>query len=391
MVHGFLVCLRSQESREPHPVVGGIGELDSQGLGRSEASEAGAGFKEIMIDNLGFGEGGQTEVAFETSEGSGSGFEKGPFAFELVVVGVFEEGSVDQMAFWLDAEILECADIAPQSVGKDLGLLHLWRGMIGHGEGVAGGLSVASGGEIVAEVRIVSGDISEPKPSFFSSAFEAGLVSEDTWFSPAFLGHDGEWCAFVGEEKSGFMTPSGDGVVGDLDLEEVSKCFDNARSGHGLEEGEIEGESDGGGGEFHFVPVKERLDFALDETDLFGFKNKIESFLSGQGDVDFMGAFAIALGIVPVTPESQGVAEMFENAHVRATFGAKDFGVFSLAGGAAWDKLAVAARVFAPIALHLPTRIETESMDVSATAGTADIKRRFACTGHDKLLSGKGC
>ena len=103
--------------------------------------------------------------------------------------------------------------------------------MVGHGEGVAGGAGVASGGEVVGEVGVVTGEAGKSEPAFVAAHFELGFVGEDSRLSAPFPGGDGELSTGVGQEEGGLVASSGDGVVGDGDAVEV------AEGGH-----------DGGGG-----------------------------------------------------------------------------------------------------------------------------------------------
>jgi len=95
----------------------GFGQLDSQRFCGSDALDFGTGFKDVVVDDLPFHEGGQSQVTLEAAEGSGSGFKVGPFSLEGVVVGGLKEGLVSQVVFGVDAEVLEGADVTPESVG----------------------------------------------------------------------------------------------------------------------------------------------------------------------------------------------------------------------------------------------------------------------------------
>jgi hypothetical protein len=379
--------LRSQETTKQHPVGWGFGQRDSQRFCGRDAFEFGTGFKDVVVDDLSFDERGQSQVTFETAEGSGSGFEIGPFSFEGVVVGVLEERFVDQVLFGVDAEVLEGADVTPESVGEDVGFAHFGGGVIGHGEGVACGLGVASGGEVVTEVGVISRDIDEPEPAFFAHALELGFVGEESGFSAAFFGDDGQLAAFVGQQEGGFVTPACDGVVGDLEAIEVAESVGDGRGGHGAEEREVEGQGDGGGRELHPVPMEKELDLATDEADVFRVHHEVEGFIPGQGDVDLVRAAMVSFCVMPVAAESQGIAEVLEDAHGRATFGANDLRILRDSAWAVRDKLSPTSGGFAAIPLQPPVRITTEAIDLPAAPGTPNIQATFR---HTNLLSDRG-
>jgi hypothetical protein len=370
---------------EPCPVGGGIGESDSKLLSGCFPTEAGAGLEEIVIHDLRFDEGGQADVALESSKGTGSALEVGPLSFEAVVVGFFKEGAVDEVAIGVDAEVVEGADVAPEAVGENFGLLHVGRMMVSHGEGVAGGLGIASGGEVMSEVSVIARDVGEPEPALVAVGLELGFVSENPGFTPGFLGDNGEFGAFFREEECGFVSPPGDGVVGDFDLVEIAKSLNDAGCWHGAEKGEVEGNGDSGRREFHSIPVENRLDFSLDQADLAGLEHRIEGLFTGERDIDFVGTPAIALGSVAITSKTQSIAQMLEDAHIGTTLGADDFGVFPRPRRALGDKLAPAGGVLAPVALEAGVGVPAESKDLSTATGTTDIGRR---TRHNMLLSG---
>ena len=379
--------LRSQETTEEHPVRWGFGQLDSQRFGGGDAFEFGTGLKEVVVDDLAFHEGRQSQVTLEAAEGSGSGFEVGPFSFQGVVVGILKERFVDQVLFGVEAEVLEGADVAPESVGEDFGFSHVWGGVIGHGEGVARGLGVASGGEVVTEVGVVARDVDEPEPSFSPHALELGFVGEESGFSATFFGDDGELAAFVSQQESGLVTPARDGVMGYLDAIEVAEGVGHGGGGHGAEEGEVEGQSDGGGGELHPVPMKKERDLSTDEADVLGVHHQVERCGAGQGDVDLVSAASMALGVMPVAAESQGIAEVLEDAHGRATFGASDLRILPDSAWAVGDKLSPTSEVLAAVPLQPPVRVTTEAIDLPATPGTPNVNTTFR---HTNLLSGGG-
>jgi len=343
-----------------------------------------------MIKDLTFGEGGQAEIAFESSEGPGAGLEIGPLSFQAVVVGLLEERLDDAMTVFGDTDILQGTDVAPQAIGENLGLFHLWGMVQSHEEGIARGLRVAPRGEVMSEVDIVSGDIGQPEPSFVSPTLELSFIGEDAGFSAPFFGDDGEGSAFFSKEEGGLVTPSGDGVVGDVDAEDIVKSGDDSGSGHGTEEGEIESECDRGGREFHFAPVEHGVDFPSDESDLLGFEDGVEGVPSGEGDVDFVSTFPFPFGVVAIASETESVTQVFEDGHVGAAFGTDDFGIFADAWGSSRDELMAAGGVFATVSLGLGLRIATIAVDVSAAAGTTDIGRRVGSGRHDDLLSCKG-
>lgn len=379
--------LRSQETTEQHPVRRRFGQLDSQRFCGSDAFEFGTGFKDVVVDDLSLDEGGQSQVTLEASEGSGSGFEVGPLALQGVVVGVLEERFVDQVLFGVDADVLEGADVTPETVGEDFGFSHFGGGVIGHGKGVACGLGIPSGGEVVTEVGVVARDVDEPQPPLSSHALELGFVGKESGFSAPFLGDDGELAAFVSQQEGGFVTPACDGVVRDLHVVEVAEGIGHGGGGHGAEEGEVEGEGGGGGRELHPVPMEEELYLSADEADVFGVHHQVEGFGAGQGDVDLVSAAAIPFCVMPVAAESQGIAEVLEDAHVGPAFRTDDLGILADSRWALRNELSPTSKVLAAIPLQPPVRVTTETIDLTATPGTPNINTIFR---HTNLLSDRG-
>ena len=377
----------SQESAQAHPVVWRVWEAQPEGLCGSLAMKRHTGFEEVMIDDLGLKEGAQAEVAFEATEGTRAGFEVGPFAFEPVVIGLFEEGTVDQVSVWADTEIAEGAAVAPEAVGKDIGVFQSWRGAEGHGEGVACGLGVAAGGEVVAQVDVIARDIGEPEPAFLSAPLELSFVGEETGLSAAFFGQHAQFCALIGEQEGGLVRPSGDGIVGEMDVEHVTQGCDDGGGGHGSKEREVKGKGDSGGAENHLVPVEHGLDLVLDEADLFGVGDEIEAAAARQGEVDLVGAAFWAFEAVTVASEAEGIGEAFEDAHVGAAFGTQELRVLFDARRAAGYELAPAAGILAAIALQARTGVFSEAKHVAATARTPHIVCAFC---HRDLLSNRG-
>jgi len=336
--------------------------------------QRGAGFKEVVVDDLGFSEGSETEVALKPAEGTSAGFKVRPFALELVVVGSFEEGLVDEMAFSLDAEVRESADVAPEAIGEDLRFGEFGRGVKGHGKSITSGLGIAARGQIVAEIEIIAGAIIEPEPALLASHLESRFISEDARLSARFFGADGERSAVLGKKESGFVRPSGDRVVRDCDVVDIAHGSDHGRGRQSAEEREVENQGRAGRRESHLVPVEEELDFAANETDLFGIGDQVKGVLSWQRDIDLVGAAALSFGHVAITAEAQGIAEVFKDTHARAASGADDRGIFASSWRLALDKLASAERVFAPVALHGGSRIKAKAVDITAAAWAEDIK-----------------
>jgi len=386
-MNGYLSCSGSQESREPHPVGRCVGQWDAEFLSGSLAFEAGAGVEEVVVDDLGLNEGDETQVAFESTEGPGATLEVGPFTFKGVVVDVFEEGLIDEVAMFLDAEVAESANIAPEPVCEHIGLLHVGRMMVSHGEGVTRRLGIAPRGDVVSEVGIIARDVGEPEPAFLAVAFELGLVGEDSGFSPGFLGNHSELSALLSEKKGRLMTPSGDGVMGDLDPIEFEERLHDPGSRHGLEEREVKGNRDGGGGEFHLVPMEDGLNDPLDDPDILGFEDQVKGLLAGQGDVDFVSASAVSLGAITVAPEAKGVTENLEDSHVGTALGTDHFGILPRPLGPSGNELAPTVRILASIALQVRNGIAPEAMNWTTTAGTLDL---VGNRNHDVLLSGFG-
>jgi hypothetical protein len=334
----------------------------------------GAGFKEVVVDDLSFSEGSESEIAFKTAEGSGAAFKVGPFAFKLVVVGLFKEGFVDEMAFSPDAEVRESADVAPEAVGEHLGFSEFRRGVKGHGESITSGLGVAARREIVAEIDVIARAIVEPEPAFLASHREARFISEDARLSPRFFRAYGERSAVLGEEERSFMRPTGDRVVRDGDVVDIVHGSDHGRGRHSAEEREVENEGHAGRRESHLVPVEVELDFPANEANLFGIVDQVKGVLSWQRDIDLVSAAAFSFGHVAIAAEAESIAKVFKDTHPGSTFRADDRGVFASSRWATRDELATAERVFAPVALHERSRIEPKAMDISATAWAEDIR-----------------
>lgn len=336
--------------------------------------QGGARFKEVVVDDLSFSEGSETEVALETAEGPGTAFKVRPFAFESVVVGSFEEGLVDEMAAGVDAEVRESAEVAPEAVGEDLSLSEVRRRVKGHGKSITSSLGVTALGEVVAEIEIIARKVVEPEPALLASDLEAGFISEDARLSARFFRAYGEGSAVLGQKESGFVRPTGNGIMRDSDVVDIVHGSDHGRGRQSAEEREVENEGRAGRRESHLVPVEEELDFPANETDLFRIGHHVKGVLTWQRDIDLVGAAAFSFGHVAITAEAQGIAEVFKDAHVRAAVGADDRGVCTSSWRLARNKLASAERVFAPVALHGRSRIKAKAMDITAAAWAEHIR-----------------
>lgn len=376
---------RSQETHKTHPVGRSNWENDSHRLSRRNTTETSAGFEEVVIDYLRFGEGGETEVAFEASEGSCSGFEVRPFSFQAVVVRELKERLVNEVFVGFDAEVAESAYITPETVGEDFSGLHMRRSGIGHGEGVSRALRIAPRGEVMPEVGVVSRDVVEPEPSFVPAAFELSFVCEDSWFSPSLFRGESKFAALIGEEEGGFVGPTRDRVVGDFDAVQVNEDSDDRRRRQGAEEGEVDSDSDSGGGEIHFVPVEEGLKFSLYKANLFWVSDSMDRVSARERDIDFVRAPALALGVMPVAAEAERVGEVFEDAHTGTALRADDFWVFSDSGRTTWDELVTAVRIFAAVSLRIGFGFEPEAVGIAAAARARRIESFVT---HKNLLSG---
>jgi len=152
----------------------------------------------------------------------------------------------------------------------------------------------------MAEIKIVAWQVIEPEPTLFSVALDLSLVSQDAWRTSPFRGDLDELSALVSEKESGFAGPTGDRVMRHFNIIYVVEYVDDRWCGERLEDRVIQSDSDGGGGEFHFVPVKHRLDLVFDEPNLRRHFNRIECCFSRKWDVDFMGAFPIAFKSVSI-------------------------------------------------------------------------------------------
>ena len=354
-------------------------------LVRRQAAEMRAGLEGVVIDDLSFDESHLAEIGLEASERSGADVEVGPFALEGVVVGLLEEGLVDEMFVGRDIKIAQSADVAPEAVGEEVGLLPLGREAIGHGQGVAGSLGIAARGEVSSEDQVVVTAVGHPEPAFVASNLALGLIEEEARLSPVFLGDLEELGAFLREEEGGLVAPAGDGVVGDRELIDIAQRGDDRRRGLSAEEGEVERQGGGGGRELHAVPVEGGEDLALDEADLPGIGHRVERLLPGQGDVDLVGASFVAARLIAVAAKAQGVGEDLEDAHARAALRAHHLRVLARPGRFLGDELSAARRIPAPVALKARGRVFAEPIQIAAaTSRTTHVTCR--CN-HNLLLS----
>lgn len=381
----FSLAVQSQKAHELEPVVGRLRDRDAQRLVGRLPVEMGTGLEDIMIGDLGFNEGHLSEVALESAEGSGTGVEVGPFAFEGVVVGILEEGFVDEMLLGIDLEIAEGTAVTPQAVGEDLGVFPRGREGERHGEGIAGGLGVTARGEVAPQVEVISAAVGHPKPAFVPADLSLGFVDVESGFSSFLLRDFEQLVTRIGEQESRLVTPSRDGVMGDGELIEIAQGGHDGRSGHGPEEGEVERQGDGGRSEFHARPVKRGDDAVVDEAHLARFGDEVKRVLARERDVDLVGAIAFAASGVAVTAEAQAIREDFEDAHVGPTLGADELGILSRSWGSSGHELA--ATGLAPQALQARPGVLPEPVEIGTTTPrTTDGISTFI---HPNLLSNR--
>ena len=167
-----------------------------------------------------------------------------------------------------------------------------------HRQQIPRGSAIAMFGEVASEHQVVLATVAHPEPALFSVAAKLSFVGIETRLSPWFLRDFNERSAFGGKEKSGFVMPAGDGVVGDFDLVKVGHDFGNLGCRVAFADGEVEREGDGSRGEFHFVPVKNGVDFSGDEFDFLRVGNEGKSFFVAEWQIDFVCAFLFFGGVV---------------------------------------------------------------------------------------------
>ena len=100
-----------------------------------------------------------------------------------------------------------------------------------------------------------------------------------------------------------------------------------------------------------------------------------------------MSTLAIPFGRMAVAPETEGVAEMFEDTHIGSALGTDDFRVLAVPGWATRCELVPTIRVFAAESLKPPVRILTKAVNLATTAGTTHFTNWFS---HKGLLSERG-
>jgi hypothetical protein len=356
--------LRRQQVRETKPIGRGLRQGQTEGLSGSLALEATAGLEQVVIKDLSLDKGGQTEVAFEAAERARARFEVRPFPLQAVVIGFFKEGQIDSMGVGQDLQVTQGTGITPQAVGEDFGVFQLGTAVIGHRQSIACGLSVTTGREVVAQIKIVAGQIGQPKPPFMAPAAKLSFIGQQARF-PADLGRQGEG-ALVGQQKGGLVAPAGNSVMRDLDAEQVLQGGHDRRSWQGPQKGEVESQRYRGWREAHARPTEDRLNLAGNEADLLGVDHRVEARLAGPGQVDFVSAMAVSAGAIAITAKAPAIGQNLENAHGGTTAGAVDLRILAGARMTAQHKLTMTGDTLTAIALQPAGRIVPKAMDRTA-------------------------
>ncbi len=110
------------------------------------------------------------------------------------------------------------------------------------------------------------------------------------------------------------MRPSGDRIVGYLQIIELHQDLDNLGSRDGMDHRQVGNYGYGFFGEVHFAPIEGYGQFVCVDC-LDGVLGDFEGF-SGKWYIDFVGAFFIAFGIVAIASESISIGQMLEYCHI---------------------------------------------------------------------------
>lgn len=122
------------------------------------------------------------------------------------------------------------------------------------------------------------------------------------------------------------MRPSGDRIVGYLQIVELHHNLDDLGSRDRMDHRQVGNYRDSFFREVHFAPIEGYGQFScLDCLD--GVLGDFEGF-SGKWDIDFVGALLIAFGIVAIASESISIGQMLEYGHIGAAFRAGQRRIF---------------------------------------------------------------
>ncbi len=249
----------------------------------------------------------QAQITFESAIGGGRGFEVGPLSFQTVVVELCERIIIpadvaDMTFFGFISQVIQSGWIAMQPIGNHV-CLPEGRG-VGKGDvqGAAGILGGTSGREEPGLDGIEFGVFSGPDPSFLTSDTELGLIGEEPLMRAEGYLQGSE----ISMEVQGHLVrPSGDGVMGDVYAKELLEDLNDLGGGDGMDYDEVGCQGQGVFGEVHFVPGKgDGQMVSIDSLD--GVGGDVED-LSGQRDIDLVGALSFSLGVVSVAAESISV------------------------------------------------------------------------------------
>jgi hypothetical protein len=157
--------------------------------------------------------------------------------------------------------------------------------------------------------------------------------------------------------KRGFMCPSCNGVVRDIDIKNGIHNINDFRSRQRFKHSKIEGKRDSGLREIHFIPGERNGQIKLNS-----FKGVIRDVkrASWEREIDFMIAFIVVIFLIIVTAESESIGEVFKDMHAGAAFGTENFGFFLDTEGFTRNELSFAGRIFTAELLFSGKRIFTE-------------------------------
>jgi hypothetical protein len=96
---------------------------------------------------------------------------------------------------------------------------------MGHSQQIADGLCVTQSSEISAKKKIALAALAHPILAFLVARFALGFVGTETRLSPKFGKHIEQRCCFKREKKSCFVALTGNGVMKDRHIADVSESF----------------------------------------------------------------------------------------------------------------------------------------------------------------------
>lgn len=251
--------------------------------------------------------GPEAEVTFEAAERSGSGFEVRPLTFEAVVVNEdFRAGlptDVTDMEFFsVVAEVVEGAGIGMKPIGDDVGLEQGGGVFEGDVKSAAGIFGASSWGDEPCLQGVKARVFTGPKPAFLAHYTELGFIDEEALTIGIRYGERSEVLMKIEAE---LVRPTGDGVVGDWDVEELLEDVNDRRGRQRVDNEEVSDEREDRFRELHSVPVEgDGQVKTLDAIDRIG--GDLEG-TARKREVDFVRALEIAVSIVAIATKAVAV------------------------------------------------------------------------------------